>query len=92
MNAKRVSWKWFNQHVFSKSKWNPSFKPGSICSELKSHPALKFEFYHVHDGPVDMQGTWAVARRVLLLERHMPDAGGKVLIYHEPPKRAKKEP
>ena len=87
VSAKTVTSEWFKGKVLIEFRgWTARFPvAGTVDSERKKFPALKFKYYQLQDGPREQQGTWAVANDVLILQRETPGAA-KLVIYHDPPK------
>jgi hypothetical protein len=85
--AESVQWDWFKANVLERhfNGWESGgAKPGRLCE--RDYPSAKFKFYRITDGAEEKQGTWAVAKGVLTLERHMPDSGSTLLFDHYPRK------
>jgi hypothetical protein len=85
-DVKPVKWEWFKKNVLK--GWTARLPvTGTLDSEQKKYPSLKFSRYQVSDPPgQEQQGTWAAAKGVplLLLERDVNNS--KVVFYHDPPK------
>ena len=79
-----VKWEWFKKNVLK--GWTQRLGvTGTLDSEQKKYPSLKFTRYQISDPPgQDQQGTWAAAKGVLILERDVNNKSA--VFYHDPPK------
>ena len=89
--AEPVEWDWFKANVLKRhfDGWESGVgKAGKLCEQ--DYPSAKFKFYRIRKGAEEKQGTWAVAKGVLTLERHMPDSGSTLLFEYHAPKPSTK--